>query len=62
MKKPLHHVYDTEKGYYKLAYGYYVQPSQAISVHIGKGEILKDEVNVFDKNGCFIRSLKKGQQ
>ncbi|MED3554071.1 Ig-like domain-containing protein [Cytobacillus praedii] len=58
----LHHVYDTEKGYYKLADGYYVQPSQAVTVHIGKGEVRKDEVNVYDKNGRFIRTIKKGQQ
>ncbi|MED3575062.1 Ig-like domain-containing protein [Cytobacillus praedii] len=58
----LHHVYDTEKGYYKLADGYYVQPSHAVTVHIGKGEVRKDEVNVYDKNGCFIRNIKKGQQ
>ncbi|MED3575061.1 hypothetical protein [Cytobacillus praedii] len=58
----LHQVYDTEKGFYKLADGYYIQPSAAVTVHIGKGEIRKDEVNVYDKNGRFIRTIKKGQQ
>ncbi|WP_231734930.1 hypothetical protein [Bacillus sp. FJAT-29937] len=57
----LHLVYDTEKGYYKLADGLYAQPN-AVTVHIGKGEIRKDEVNVYDKNGRFVRTLKKGQQ
>ncbi len=62
-KAGTHHlVYDTERGYYKLADGFYALPSSAVSVHIGKGEIRKDEVNVYDKNGRFIRTLKKGQQ
>ncbi|USK57814.1 hypothetical protein LIS82_26695 (plasmid) [Cytobacillus solani] len=46
----------------KLDDGYYVQPSQALTVHIGKGEVRKDEVNVYDKNGRTIRTIKKGQQ
>lgn len=33
-----------------------------MTVHIGKGEVRKDEVNVYDKNGRFIRTIKKGQQ
>ncbi|MGN7403182.1 leucine-rich repeat protein [Cytobacillus praedii] len=55
-------VYGTEKGFYELANGHYVQPTQAVTVHIGKGEVRKDEVNVYDKNGRFIRTIKKGQQ
>jgi len=57
-----HLVQDTEKRFYKLVNGYYVKPSPAITVHIGKGEIKKEQVNVYDKNGRFIRTLKKGQQ
>ncbi|WP_066297997.1 Ig-like domain-containing protein [Bacillus sp. FJAT-29937] len=58
----LHLVYDTEKGFYKLADGLYAQSGHAVTVHIGKGEVRKDEVNVYDKNGRFIRTIKKGQQ
>ncbi|MER2005897.1 MAG: hypothetical protein ABS939_00475 [Psychrobacillus sp.] len=61
-KGSLHLVYDTYRGYYKLADGFYAAPSKAITVHIGKGEIRKDSVNVYDKNGRFIRTIKKGQQ
>ncbi|MCM3358154.1 hypothetical protein [Psychrobacillus sp. MER TA 171] len=61
-KGSLHLVYDTFKGYYKLADGFYAAPSKAITVHIGKGEVRKDSVNVYDKNGRFIRTIKKGQQ
>lgn len=62
IKDSLHLIYDTYKGYYKLADGNYVLPSKAITVHIGKGEVRKDKVNVYDKNGRFLRTIKKGQQ
>ncbi|TQR21243.1 cadherin-like beta sandwich domain-containing protein [Psychrobacillus vulpis] len=55
-------VYDIYKGYYKLADNLYAIPSPTISLHIGKGEVRKDEVNVYDKDGRFIRTIKKGQE
>lgn len=60
-KDSLYHVYDTHKGYYQLADGHYVKPGN-VTVHIGKGEVRKDSVNVYDKNGRFLRTIKKGQQ
>ncbi|MEK5209632.1 hypothetical protein MHI40_22110, partial [Psychrobacillus sp. FSL H8-0510] len=60
-KGSLHLVQDTYKGYYQLSDGNYIEP-QNVSVHIGKGEVRKDSVNVYDKNGRFLRTIKKGQQ
>lgn len=60
-KDSLHLVYDTHKGYYQLADGHYVKAG-TVTVHIGKGEVRKDSVNVYDKNGRFLRTIKKGQQ
>lgn len=55
-------IYGTEKGFYKLVNGYYVHPSDEITVHIGKGEVRKKEVNVYDQNGKFLRTIQRGQQ
>lgn len=55
-------VYDIYNGLYKLADNLYAIPSPSLSIHIGKGEVRKDEVNVYDKDGRFIRTIKKGQQ
>lgn len=60
-KGSLLHIYDTHKGYYKLADDLYAAPS-SVTVHIGKGEVRKKVVNVYDKDGKFIRTIKKGQQ
>lgn len=55
-------VYDIYQGYYKLADKLYAIPSPSISIHIGKGEVRKEEVNVYDKDGRFLRTIKKGQE
>lgn len=55
-------VYDIYQGFYKLADNLYAIPSPSISIYIGKGEVRKEEVNVYDKDGRFLRTIKKGQE
>lgn len=60
-KDTLLHVKDTYKSYYKLSDGLYASTGSG-TVHIGKGEVRKDKVNVYDKAGNIVRTLPKGQE
>lgn len=52
---------DTTKSHYKLSNGLYAETGVG-AIHVGKGEVRKAKVDVYDKDGKFIRTLKKGQK
>lgn len=54
-------IQDTTSSHYKLHNGLYAEQGSG-SVHIGKGEVRKDKVSVYDKEGNVTRTIKKGQQ
>lgn len=54
-------ILDTVDCHYKLSGDLYA-PANSGTVHIGKGEVRIDSVNVYNKDGKVVRKLKRGQE